>query len=327
MHRLRRFFRKADGYSLVVVAALFAAFGLSVAAYLDRNVVTQQLDRQSETRDQMSRISQALTQYYYYSGTGYYPCPARYDVAVTDTTFGESVSNCHTGTPSGITILTTPGGVTTELIRGMVPIRALAQYGLDNNDAFDPWNGRIMYVVNRQVTPSGTGTANDYPTMKQATLNATLLPPDFVLVSYGQDHRGAYLRNQAGNGASPSVITAPAFACTGTELRSKNCDGDNDFIVGAYFTPSTASTAAYFDDTVTMHVGIPGGGGGAGGGTCAPTECEVLGWADGGDCDGCQDNGSTWKSIGTGCRSYRCDSGTTTDTGAGGVCTDIPTCI
>lgn len=243
MRRIRDFLRQSDGYSLVVVAVLFAAMAAMVAAYLDRDAVTQQMGRQQDIRSQMSRISSALAQYSYYNGNRY-PCPASLLTTPLDAAFGDPVTNCHTGTPTGVTVLSG----STEVLRGMVPVRALIPYGVDVNDAFDPWNARIMYVVNRNLTPSGNGSAQVYPVVTDATLNTTMPPSSYLLFSYGRDRRGAYIRSQS----SASLAAGPSVACTGTDIRSENCDDDLFFRTGAANTPSNASTGEYFDDTMNI---------------------------------------------------------------------------
>ena len=237
---MRRFMHDSHGYTLVVVAALFAAMAVMVSAYLDRDVVAQQLTRQKDVHDQLSRLTSALSQYEYF--TGRYPCPATVLRTPVDSDFGEPVANCHTTIPAGTTQL-----AGTELIRGMVPTRALAPYGIDMEDAFDPWGGRIMYVVNRNITPSGTGVALVRPILTQVTFGDPLPSPSILLISYGRDRRGAFLRTQ-----SVASLSAPSVPCTGSELRSINCDNSISFVMGANNTPQNVSATSYFDDAVSF---------------------------------------------------------------------------
>ncbi len=234
---LNRFLTRSDGYTLVVVAALFAAMAISVAAYLDRDAVTQQLVRNEQAHTKLAKLANALAQYQYYYGR--YPCPARFDRIPLEIDFGAPVANCHTGTPSGLTLLTG-----SQNVRGMVPVRSLVKFGVSIDDAFDPWNSRIMYVVNRNLTDAGTGISTAYPVVRENTLDLVLPSEPFLLISYGKDRRGGYLRSQ-------QDLTAPSVACTGSEIRNENCDTDLDFLKGASFTPSNASISAYFDDILT----------------------------------------------------------------------------
>lgn len=330
MKKLRHFISNQHGYTLVVVAALFAAFAVTISAYLDRNVVTQQLDRQAQVRAQMSRIMTAIA-LYKYDHAGRYPCPAAANVIPTHSNFGvvftKTTTGCDTKPTDPMGDVTSAALVTltsssSELIRGMVPVRTLANYGLDINDAFDPWGSRIMYVINRNLTLSATATATVYPTLTNTTINYTMLPPDYLLVSYGRDRRGGYLRSQSAS----SLNSGATIACTGTELRSENCNTDNVFKIAASYTPTNAATTTYFDDIVMPKIDAPlaGESGGAG---CGPTQCEVIGWVYNGPCGACADNGEQWESIGTGCRKYQCNSGTIADIGAPGACHDTAMCM
>ncbi len=243
---LRRFADHQQGYALVVVVLLFTAFAAVSVAYMDRNTVQQKIDRAASTRAELTRLSNAIVQAYYFNATTQYryPCPAAYNVLPTGSAFGSEVTGCQSGTPGGIDVLS--GG---EMIRGMVPVRALAAYGIDNTEAFDSWGNRIMYVVNRQLTTSGSGTGSSYPTLKDLTTNTTLAAPDFMLISYGPDHLGAITRNS----------TTVGFTCTGSTTREENCNGDLNFYTSSSNTPSTATSSTYFDDIVSSvtHSSIP----------------------------------------------------------------------
>ena len=243
----RRFTQQQHGYALVVTVMLFTAFAAAAVAYLDRNTVQQKIDRAAAARAQLARLSNAIVEYYYFNPTQYrYPCPAQYSVAVGNSAFGNELTGCQSGTPAGIDILT--GG---EVIRGMVPVRALAPYGIDATDAFDPWGDRIMYVVNRQLTTNGSGTATQYPTVKDITTNTTLQSPDFLLVSYGPDRVGGIMKSQT------SVLSA--FSCSASTTREENCNGDLNFDTASANTPTTAVAGNYFDDIVSTmsHLSIP----------------------------------------------------------------------
>ena len=290
MRRLIAFFRRfADqqqGYALVVVVLLFTAFAAAAVAYLDRNTVQQKIDRQAATRAELSRLSNAIVQYYYFNPTQYrYPCPAPYNVAVSNSAFGNESTGCQTGTPGGIDVLT--GG---EVIRGMVPVRALAPYGIDATEAFDAWGDRIMYVVNRQLTTGGSGTPTQYPNVKDINTNVTLAAPDFMLISYGPDRVGGIMKSQ----------TSVGFSCSASTTREENCNGDLNFLTASANTPSTATASTYFDDIVSMtsHLSIP-------------YQACANGATDPPACDTCSDGFTLSRTLSGACSTYYNSSGYT----------------
>jgi hypothetical protein len=237
---------RQDGIALVVIAALFVAFSVIAAIAVERNTTTQLITRRDSAAAQLQRISNAIIEYSVFNQVGgklVYPCPARPDLASTDANFGVSVNtastqDCNVTNHTGITLLGT------DVIRGMVPIQSLSQYGLGVNDAFDPWNNRIMYVVNRQMTLGGSSTNTNNPTVTDPITSQAYLAPDFIVVSYGRD----------GVGATRRESTTISIACTDgtTKRRFENCDADTAFVLTPSFTAATAGDLTYFDDVLSF---------------------------------------------------------------------------
>lgn len=225
---------------MVVIAALFAAFAVIAAVAIDRGAIAQQTQRQLAASAQLSRISTALVRFSI-SNSGRYPCPAAFNLPTSDANYGVSVTSCESGTPSGIDILT---GSSSEVIRGIVPVVALATFGLDPSDGIDPWGNRIMYVVNRNLTPAGSGTATVRPTVLDRISNLTLNAPDFIVISYGRDKLGAIQQTSIA-----ATIACPAT----TDARANNCNGDSIFLYGPAYTASNAVAGNYFDDIVSFY--------------------------------------------------------------------------
>lgn len=273
-----------SGFSLVVIAALFTAFSVVVAAVVERNTSTRQVRLHAQATEQLKKLSAAILRYTT-ENDGNYPCPARYNVPkdaldvvnlfdlygaphpdvdfqigmfgkpATDTgTYPLYTPNCLTATyvaGSGIDVLVDPL-TSGHILRGMVPVEALARYYIDPKDAFDPWGNRIMYVVNRQLTKGGSMNRATLalPTVEVkstvgtgfATGPTNLAPVDYVLISYGRDKLGAI----------PKSATTIVAACTGTNPRAANCDGDAAFIQAPAFT-GTNNPALYFDDILSYY--------------------------------------------------------------------------
>ena len=247
--------RRNGGFTIVVMAALFIAFAVIAAAVVERNSATQFITRRDATVQQLRRLSTAIIEYGIFNVGGpagttmLYPCPALETLLTSDANFGAAVANCYsttgdtgTATATGIPILGT------DVIRGMVPVQALAQYGININEAFDPWNNRIEYVVNRRLTPGSTtiaGAQTTNPTVTDADTGSAIPPPDFILISYGRDGLGGIRR---GN-------TAVSIACPspGTVLRQYNCDVNTSFYIAPTYTADTATSANYFDDILSYY--------------------------------------------------------------------------
>ena len=230
-----------EGFSMVVIAALFTAFSVIAAIAIDRNSITKQFDKQAQARTQLARLSNAILKYYVLNSNKY-PCPARYDLSTGNASFGaewNSGTNCVTGTSGGIIVLSG----STEVIEGMVPIAALTFYGADIGDGFDPWGNRIMYVVNRQLTQGG-GTATTRPTVTDGITGRTINQPDFIVMSFGPDKLGAIPRDG-------TAITTSCAATT--DARGENCDQDLNFIYRPSFTGPNATSTTSYDDIISFY--------------------------------------------------------------------------
>ncbi len=246
--------RAEHGFTMVVIAALFIAFAVIAAVAVERNTTVQLITRRDAAVEQLNRLSNAIIEYSVFNATGttlLYPCPAAVDIDTTSASFGAAAlnasSNCFNSALDPISGITVLG---TDVIRGMVPVQTLSAYGISINDAFDPWNNRIMYVVNRKLTKAATPTlATDQltnPTVSETrTTGQTIVAPDFILISYGRDGVGGIRR-----GATSVSI---ACAAASTVLRLENCDTDTAFNLNPTYTVASASAATYFDDILTFY--------------------------------------------------------------------------
>lgn len=228
-----------QGFALIVIAALLAAFGLAAAAIIDRHNATQALTKQEVTRAQITRLSSALVQYALFNNNQY-PCPARADLPTSNTDFGVSVTDCATN-DANITVI-----AGSSVIRGMVPVRALVPFGIDPTDAIDGWNNKIMYVVERHLT-TYNGVATSRPAVVEQNSGLAFRPPDYMVVSYGRD----------GIGGIPWNYTTVAIPCTGTGLRQSNCDDDLNFVQGPPMIASTVANENYLDDILAFYTALP----------------------------------------------------------------------
>jgi hypothetical protein len=228
-----------SGFTMVVIAALFIAFAVVAAVAIERNTTVQHITRRDAAEAQLHRLSRAILEYYTFN-TNALPCPAATNVAAQASGFGAATTNCHTGVPaSGVTELGT------NIFVGMVPVQTLSAYGVGINDAFDPWNNRIMYVMNRSLAPNGAPARAALPALADNRTNTVNAVPDFILISYGRDGIGAIKRSS----------TTVALACaTSANIRTENCDTDEaNFIIAPTRTDPLATSATYFDDILVYY--------------------------------------------------------------------------
>jgi hypothetical protein len=249
-----------SGFTMVVIAALFVAFAIIAAVAVERNTIVQQITRRDDTSAQLNRIANAIIEYSVFNKAGttnLYPCPARLDLDTTNADFGRAQDdggappqpNCHSTLPgSGITLL---AGST---IKGMVPVQTLSQYGVGINDAFDAYNNRILYIVNRTLTPNGTPNQAANPTIAEPWAGYALPAPDFILISLGKDGVGATRRGSTSVAIACAVSAGTCTAAGVAADRLENCDDtDASFCLKPTYTVPSATTATYFDDILTFY--------------------------------------------------------------------------
>ncbi len=249
------------GFTLVVMAALFVAFSVVLAVVIENNTNTRQVTMNGVASDKLRMLAGAILQYR--ATHSFYPCPALLNTLPSDvdgfghSPFGDEVNNggspalpdCSTADHNpGIDILTG----STEIIRGMVPVQALAPYGIVIDDAFDPWGDRIMYIVNRKLTRGGSSPTVRPVVQALATSGASnyatgpsYAGPDFILISYGRDKIGGY----------PKSATTAQIPCNtaSTAIRFENCNNDANFTQAPFFGNVNASVDKYFDDIITFY--------------------------------------------------------------------------
>ncbi len=240
---------------MVVIAALFIAFAVIAAAIVERNTALQFITRRDATMAQLRRLNNALIEYSVYNANGtvlIYPCPASPKLLTSSAAFGSSVNNgavppvddCATADHASDGIIV--DAADTDLVTGVVPVQTLATYGMTYNDAFDPWNNRIMYHVNRQLTTGGNGSAANNLAITANRTNGNLAKPDFVIVSLGRDGLGAIPRDKPG--------TIPNVCSNGTGTYNKqNCAVSGGGMMESPTNTAQSAGTGYFDDILSYH--------------------------------------------------------------------------
>ena len=136
------------------------------------------------------------------------------------------------------------------IVEGIVPLAVLAPYGISELDMADSWNNRIWYMVDRQLTPGGTGTpaaATDRIVVVEPNTNTVFHQPDFLLMSMGRDGVGAIPINSV-----TYAITCPSTD-TPTLLSQMNCAASLTHVQQPALTAVSTPANAYFDDLLSFY--------------------------------------------------------------------------
>jgi len=251
---------QASGFTLVEFAVVMLISGLIMAAAIHAYRVYLMDKYQQIVYERLDTLNSSFS--IFAGAARRYPCPADSSLAVDDANAG--VENCAaawalspgTCTPSGgicrvegahnTPALGLPsldpvfiGGVPYKTIRAGVADPSLQLASLD--DTLDPWGFQLTYAVSGSQTDSVTFNSSYGVVDIQTEAGVSLIQPagtaHFVLVSHGENHKGAY--NQQGQ------IT---FPCTAGTADFENCNRTNaTFVAGLR---NMGAGANYFDDVI-----------------------------------------------------------------------------
>lgn len=217
------------GFSLIAIATILVVIGAAVLLSMLPQSDAEFEDRIS-TQDRLDRIRIAVTRFYSQNG-GVYPCPARFDLLISNNNFGNEINATCQTTPFTCPVtagIVCPTGSATTWV-GAVPVKAL---NLPDEFAFDEWGNRITYAVNNNTTFRINDAAGNQLTLV-----------NFHAFSHGPNGMGSYLRTGAAN---PSACTQGAWDANASEFQNCNFATDNIFLYRAKDTATGSTT--YYDD-------------------------------------------------------------------------------
>jgi len=245
-------------FTLLELSLVLGVLSLLIAGIL--SVVTQNTRRAAmmEVSRKMDVIEAALLNFRRLNGR--LPCPADGSYAITSQYFG--IEGATTGTCTG----GTPAANFTDgsnTIGGVVPIKTL---GLSNDYAFDPWNGRFFYAVDKRitgasafttytVTSTSIGSMSIYdgsstPTAISGTARTTVAIA--MVMSFGPNGHGAYQFSGVRKSSGSNNID---------ELQNCHCDNtatatafDYKFVQHPPTTTSSSDPTYNFDDIVRYYL-------------------------------------------------------------------------
>lgn len=206
-------------FSLIELSVVIIIISILITGSLTASISAINSAKNKVTRDRMEQIYNALGNYLLING--HLPCPASLlEIKSTSATYGESVGSAGACSGSGVY----NSSVATNLVYGMVPIRAL---GLENDMAEDGFGSKLSYVIDMDFTGDNFGTTavpTDTITINENTGGVTHTNTEdaiFAVISHGANRSGAFsinsaVQNTRSTDASEMLndvdnISAPAF--------------------------------------------------------------------------------------------------------------------
>lgn len=240
-----------QGFALALMAALVIILSIIASSWLVKSGKKDVWDTRLQTSTQLKEIAKALSSFQRTQHR--LPCVAPQNlalggsIATTHSTLGaqtlragQELPGCNAGTTTnmaGTMRIDTGGGIYVRI--GALPTMTL---GLPDTMAEDAWKNRIIYAVRETLTNAPTFSSVPGNITVQRNGANVLTNAAYVLVSTGEDGKGAY-SSQSG--------AARATCASSAGVDQENCDADAIFAIN-----DTVLTqgAAYFDDIIAYDV-------------------------------------------------------------------------
>lgn len=250
------------GFTLVEFAIVMLMSGMILAAIIQAYKVYLADRYQREIYANMDVLNSSIS--VFASVQRRYPCPSDLSLPIDDPESG--VENCAAAQALAVGDCTANGGIcrvngarTTPALGLVTPdpvyiggfpyktIRNFVSTNLQSvrlassKDAIDPWGFQLTYAVSASQTDAGTYNTSYGAIDVQTEGGTSLIQPvgsaHFVLVSHGENHKGAF-----------NALGRVAVACAAGTVDQENCDRTNaTFIAGLR---AMAAGAAYYDDVL-----------------------------------------------------------------------------
>ncbi|MBN8531248.1 MAG: prepilin-type N-terminal cleavage/methylation domain-containing protein [Alphaproteobacteria bacterium] len=238
---------RACGYTLIELAIVVAVLGIMLGFGLQIYTKKTEATRLKSTQEKLDVIEQALADHVLING--FLPCPA-------NPGFADNAPNFGVSTPSDANGDCTSGLLTDST--GMVPTRTLL---LGDEYSFDGWGRRFTYrVAGRLASLNGFADRNNRGDISVTDMvgneltGISVTPPEnfgaaYVVISHGQNGRGAWARR-----AAPNVV---APIPTGAELQNYPAAMPFNRIYIQSGRVDDAAGGVYFDDITRFKSKIP----------------------------------------------------------------------
>lgn len=176
-------------FTLLEISITLLVLSVIMIAGINFQVATMESSHMNLTTEKLTRIEQAIKEYYLLKGQ--LPCPASLLVSETTTSYGNELRSsdlCY-----GASVSYTNG----DLIYGAVPARTL---GLSDDYSVDAWKSRIIYVIDKNYGNRSTFASNGGSAIAIKDIAGNLVSNKviYVLFSQGPNKNGAFKNTTIG---------------------------------------------------------------------------------------------------------------------------------
>ncbi|OFW93982.1 MAG: hypothetical protein A3J37_07725 [Alphaproteobacteria bacterium RIFCSPHIGHO2_12_FULL_45_9] len=209
--------KSSGGFTLIELSFVILISGIILVAFLSvaRSYIVN-IEQEKLTKV-VAYAKTAIIQYR--AAFGAYPCPARGNLAITDTNYGRS--DCT---------ITPVGGVMIGILPKDKNLGDLiSSFETVQTNFMDPWDRPLVYAVTATLTNSGTfnplNGLIDIEDENGDNTGGVKNNAHFVVLSYGKN-----------------------ASCPTTGSEAENCDGDNKFISSIRYND--------YDDKIAFHLSL-----------------------------------------------------------------------
>lgn len=245
----KRTSRLPSAFSLIELSIVILIASILITGALSFSNATMNNTKVKTTRDRMNSLYMALGNYLLTNKK--LPCPASLKTIKSSDPANYGTAVGSDGSCTGTGVYNNSSGANTNLVYGMVPVKAL---GLSNDMAEDGFGGKIAYLVdnrftvNDAVSPPGFGltTPSSNIIVKETVGGSTGTDTSvaiFALVSYGVNQSGAF----SANSNTQNTISSD------TDERNNLNDNSSSFDSGVNFDNIIITSSLggdIFDDIV-----------------------------------------------------------------------------
>jgi prepilin-type N-terminal cleavage/methylation domain-containing protein len=261
---------KLNGFSLIelsIVILIISLISTAILALYNRKDISE---KNTETKEKMEKISEAMK--LYFKEHGYLPCPAPLNAGLASNQFSDNGTDGDSTCPRATTS-------SANLFAGTIPVATL---GLPYQYMFDSWGNRIAYVIHKSLAETwGPATAstlllknklgsysnyrkpyateiganvtdcggNNFPSV--AWTDRLLDCPAILLISYGAN--GLFSYNIAGVGPRTSTFGKSNFEKDNTPVTTTSPAFDKVFSYMDLNQDTQNSIYTYYFDDIVVY--------------------------------------------------------------------------
>lgn len=197
-------FYKNSAFTLLELSIVLVIMGVLLVPAINFLSLSQKATLSIDSKKHLRIVSNALSSYY--KTNNKLPCPATVTLNITDAAAGDE--DCGAGEPA------VDGAATDNILYGAVPVTEL---GISFKYFTDAWENKISYYVRKDATTGTmTGTTDIYT--HDQNINKDDGGAVFVVISHGEDGRGAYTKAGAQNASTGATANELKNIYTATKV-------------------------------------------------------------------------------------------------------------